>query len=214
MGFPVSPFAPENLVSRDRFDRPVLRQPAHSLHPGLNHQSSICCLLTGLLPLSAAASIYLYQPPYAIESVPRLSGHAIIAYRWRPLPRFRPDMASSPQDSSCSGCCLFRYHHGPSLARLSFPHPLLAQSTYYMQYRKYRRCVQQQIGTRNSNHVKLCEHMEGRTMIVFMFVSHLRPMGLNVLGCVSHLLQRCHPACWGHYVYFHLCPVLAYDFAS
>ena len=33
----------------------------------------------------------------------------------------------------------------------------------------------------------------------FLFVSHLRSMGLNVLGYYdqSHLLQRCHPAC-GH----------------
>ena len=28
---------------------------------------------------------------------------------------------------------------------------------------------------------------------VFPFLSHLRPMGLNVLGYQSHLLQRCHP---------------------
>ena len=27
--FPLSPFAPENLVSRDRLGRPVPRQPAH-----------------------------------------------------------------------------------------------------------------------------------------------------------------------------------------
>ena len=44
-------------------------------------------------------------------------------------------------------------------------------------------------------------------------VSHLRPMGLNVLGYQSHLLQRCHPAC-GHYGYSHLSPVLAYVFLS
>ena len=30
----LSPFAPENLVSRDGFGRPVPRQPAHSLHSG------------------------------------------------------------------------------------------------------------------------------------------------------------------------------------
>ena len=29
-----SPFAPENLASRDGFDRTVPRQPAHSPHPG------------------------------------------------------------------------------------------------------------------------------------------------------------------------------------
>ena len=28
------PFAPENLVSRDRFGRPVPRQPTHYPHPG------------------------------------------------------------------------------------------------------------------------------------------------------------------------------------
>ena len=32
-------------------------------------------------------------------------------------------------------------------------------------------------------------------MELVLFVSHLRPMGLNVLGYQSHLLQRCHPAC-------------------
>ena len=41
---PLSPCVPENLVSRDGFSRTVPRQPAH--------------LLTGLLPSSAAASIY------------------------------------------------------------------------------------------------------------------------------------------------------------
>ena len=30
--FFLSPYAPENLVSRDRFDRPIPRQPAHSPH--------------------------------------------------------------------------------------------------------------------------------------------------------------------------------------
>ena len=30
----LSPFAPENLISRARFGRPDLRQPAHSPHSG------------------------------------------------------------------------------------------------------------------------------------------------------------------------------------
>ena len=42
--------------------------------------------------------IYL-KPPYAIGSVPSLSGHAI-ADRWRSLPRVRRHRASKPQDSS------------------------------------------------------------------------------------------------------------------
>ena len=51
----LSPFAPENLASRDGFGRPVPRQPAHS--PYLDW---IWCLLTGVFPIFAAASIYLY----------------------------------------------------------------------------------------------------------------------------------------------------------
>ena len=38
------------------------------------------------------------KPPYAIGSVPSLSGHAI-AYRWRSLPRVRQHRASKPQGS-------------------------------------------------------------------------------------------------------------------
>ena len=39
------------------------------------------------------------KPPYAIGSVPSLSGHAI-AYRWRLLPRVRRHRASKSQGSS------------------------------------------------------------------------------------------------------------------
>ena len=49
--------------------------------------------------------------------------------------------------------------------------------------------------------------------IVCLFVSPLRPMGLNVLGYRSHLLKRGHLAC-GHEIFSHLSPVLAYDFLS
>ena len=43
---------------------------------------------------------YIYfKPPYAIGSVPSLSGLAI-AYRWRSLPRVRRHRASKPQGSS------------------------------------------------------------------------------------------------------------------
>ena len=66
----------------------------------------IWCLLTGFLLISSAASIYLlFIPPYAIRSVPSLSGHAI-ARRWRSLPRVRWHRTSSPQGSSGNGCCL------------------------------------------------------------------------------------------------------------
>ena len=39
------------------------------------------------------------KPPYAIGSVPSLSGHAF-AYRWRSLPRVHRHRASKPQGSS------------------------------------------------------------------------------------------------------------------
>ena len=50
------------------------------------------------------------KPPYAIGSVPSLSGHAI-AYRWRSVPRIHRHRASSPEGSS--SCCLGRSHHAP-----------------------------------------------------------------------------------------------------
>ena len=40
------------------------------------------------------------KPPYATGSVPSLSGYAIIAYRWRSLPRVRRHRASESQGSS------------------------------------------------------------------------------------------------------------------
>ena len=65
----LSPCVPENLVSRDGFSRPVPRQPAH-----LHTQADIWCLLTGFLPISAAASIYVFLPPYVSGSVPSCAG--------------------------------------------------------------------------------------------------------------------------------------------
>ena len=59
----------------------------------------ILCLVTGSLPSSAVASIYLFKLSYVIGLVPSLSGHAI-AYRWRLLPRVRRHRANKPQGSS------------------------------------------------------------------------------------------------------------------
>ena len=130
----LSPFTAENLVSRDGFGRPVPRQPAHSPHSGL-----IWCLLTRLLPISAASFMYLCRhppsghtavrhrgiPPSAIGSIPSLSGHKL-AYRWRSRQRVRRHRASSsPQGSSSHGCCFFRFHHGSINVRLSFRTPIM-----------------------------------------------------------------------------------------
>ena len=83
---------PENLVSRDGFSRPVPRQPAH-LHT--QPESSAYLRDSSRVPRRSPFT----KPPYAIGSVPILSGHAI-AYRWRSLPRVRRHRASKPQGSS------------------------------------------------------------------------------------------------------------------
>ena len=92
MNIPLSPCVPENLVSRDGFSRPVPRQPAH-LHT--QAESGAYLRDSSRLPRRRP----FMKPPYAIGSVPSLSGHAI-AYRWRSLPRVRRHRASKPQGSS------------------------------------------------------------------------------------------------------------------
>ena len=89
---PLSPCVPEDLVSRDGFSRPVPRQPAH-LHP--QAESGAYLQDSSRVPRRRP----FMKPPYAIGSVPSLSGHAI-AYRWRSLPRVRRHRASKPQGSS------------------------------------------------------------------------------------------------------------------
>ena len=94
MNISQSPYVPENLVSRDEFSRPVPRQPTH-LHT--QAESGACLRDSSRVPLRRPF-IYL-KPPYAIGSVPSLSGHAL-AYRWRSLPKVRQHRASKPQGSS------------------------------------------------------------------------------------------------------------------
>ena len=92
MNIPLSPCVPKNLVSRDGFSRPVSRQPAH-LHT--QAESGAYLRDSSRVPRRRP----FMKPPYAIGSVPSLSGHAI-AYRWRSLPRVRRRRASKPQGSS------------------------------------------------------------------------------------------------------------------
>ena len=72
-----------------------LRQPEYSLRPGWNW-----CLLTRIVSLSAAASIYLFKPQYAIGPVPSKSGYAIAYRRRLLLPRVHRYRPSSPQGCS------------------------------------------------------------------------------------------------------------------
>ena len=93
MNIPLSPCFPENLVARDRFSRPVPRQPAH-----LHTQAESGAYLRDSSRRVPRRRPFM-KPPYAIGSVPSLSDHAI-AYRWRSLPRVRRHRASKSQGSS------------------------------------------------------------------------------------------------------------------
>ena len=94
MDIPLSPYVPENLVSRDGFSRPVPRQPAH-----LHTQAESGAYIRDSPRVPRRCPFLYLKPPYAIGSVPSLSSHAI-AYRWRSLPRIRRHRASTPLGSS------------------------------------------------------------------------------------------------------------------
>ena len=78
MNFFPSPFAPENLVSRDRFGIPVPRQPA-ARSP---QSGSIWCLLTRIIwttPTFRDEGVHLFIITLSvIGSVPSLSGHITV----------------------------------------------------------------------------------------------------------------------------------------
>ena len=94
INIPLSAFAPENLVSRDGLGSPVPRQPAH-----LHTQAKSGAYLRDSSRVPRRRPFIYLKPPYAIGSVPSLSGHAI-SYRWHSLPRVRRHRASKPQGSS------------------------------------------------------------------------------------------------------------------
>ena len=90
----LSAFTPENLVSRDGFGSPVPRQPAH-----LHTQAESGAYLRDSSRVPRRRPFVYFRPPYAIDSIPSLSGHAN-AYRWRSLLRVHRQGASKPQGSS------------------------------------------------------------------------------------------------------------------
>ena len=85
---------PEKLISRDGFGSLVPRQPAH-----LHTQAEYGAYFWDSSRVPRRRPFIHSQLPYAIGSVPSLSGHAI-AYRWRSLPSVRRHGASKPQGSS------------------------------------------------------------------------------------------------------------------
>ena len=94
---PLSPYMPENLVSRDGLkpSRPASACSMTSRHP----QAESGAYLRDSSRVPRRRPFIYSKPPYAIGSVPTLSGDAI-AYRWRSLPRVRQHRASKPQGSS------------------------------------------------------------------------------------------------------------------
>ena len=85
---------PENLVSRDGFGSPFPRQPAH-----LHTRAESGAYLRDSSRVPRRLPYIYFKPPYAIGSVPSLSGRAI-AHRRRSLPRVRRHRASEPQGGS------------------------------------------------------------------------------------------------------------------
>ena len=92
MNISLSPFAPENLVSRTGLDIPS----RVSLLISILRLNLV--LLTDSSRVPRRRPFIYMKPPYAIRSVPSLSGHAI-AYRWRSLPRVCRHRANKPQRS-------------------------------------------------------------------------------------------------------------------
>ena len=70
--FSLSPFAPENLVSRDGFGSPVPRRPDH-----LHAQTEYGAYLRDTSRVPRRCPFIYFKSPYAIGSVQSLSGHAI-----------------------------------------------------------------------------------------------------------------------------------------
>ena len=58
------------------------------------------------IPPNFRGGVRLVLRPYAIQSVPTLSGNNATAYRCRSLPSVRQHRTSSPQGSSNNGLCL------------------------------------------------------------------------------------------------------------
>ena len=93
--FSLSPFAPKNLASRDRFGRPVWRQSASSFSTPCLNPMLLGGLLSSLSAINTTDTVdttdnsviihivnrHQRSPPSSIGSVPSLSGHAF-AYRW------------------------------------------------------------------------------------------------------------------------------------
>ena len=145
--FSLSPFVPENLFARDRFGRPVPRQPAHSPHltgwiwnnvyihhmSQIGHQSVWLCQSCSW---SAEQRRRLFRAwysglvkqvrPFRLASAGSFSTSKLnlvrpMAFTGKSLPVQR---ASNPQGCSSNRCCIFRKTN-----RAIFVHPFEIQNT-------------------------------------------------------------------------------------
>ena len=115
----MSPFAPEDLISRDGFGRPVPRQPAHYLH-----SAGAYSRYSSRFPQGCP---FIYLNHHTPSGQLRFKGAT--AYRWRSQPKVRRHRAaSSPQGSFSNECCssCFAGHHESINVRLSFPPAIIA----------------------------------------------------------------------------------------
>ena len=90
----LSPFAPENLVSRDGFDSPVPRQPTH-----LHTQAEFGAYLRDSSRFSRRQCPFIYLNRHTPSGQSRVY-RVTRLYRWRSLLRVRRHGASKPQGSS------------------------------------------------------------------------------------------------------------------
>ena len=121
--FFLSPFAPENLVSRNGFDRPVQGYPARSLHPGC-----IWCLLTGFSRPSRFTQcngIHLYrQPPSSQSRVYRVMQLRTDGVHRRELARTGPVVLNVVGET---GAAFSDFPMDPINMRPSFPTPIFGK---------------------------------------------------------------------------------------
>ena len=111
----LSPFAPEEWVSQDGFGRPVPCQFAHFPHSGW---------LTGFLPISAAASIYLYRhTPSSQSRVYWVTLLCTDGVHCRESAGTGPVVLKVVPVSGAAFLCSYR--HGPINVRLYFTTPTI-----------------------------------------------------------------------------------------
>ena len=110
---------PEYLVSRDRFDRPVPRQPAY-----FPHSIKLNLVLTYGIPPTFRDGVHIYrQPPLGQSRVYRVTQLRTDGVHCRESTNTGPGVLKIVPERVSS--CLSRFHNGLFFLGASlFPHPL------------------------------------------------------------------------------------------